>query len=105
MWFEAHRWQSYLLSFDNDPRRSTLGRCDLVDSVTAGAALAVDVLCGCFWSQPAHALVACAQLLSLDSNQALNVRLAAVRGTPQLLTYTTSRTRRRQETVLGHGLK
>ncbi len=63
----------------------------LVDSVTAGAALAVDVLCGCFWSQPTHALVACAQLLSPDSNQALDVRLAAVRGTPQLLTYTTAK--------------
>lgn len=76
------------LAIINDPLRSMLGGVMLVDSVTAGAALAVDVLCGCFWSQPPHALVACAQLLSPDSNQALDVRLAAVRGAPQLLTYT-----------------
>ena len=85
MWFEAHRWQSYLLLLRMIRAGARLGDVMLVDSVTAGAALAVDVLCGCFWSQPAHALVACAQLLSPDSNQSLDVRLAAIRGTPQLL--------------------
>ena len=76
----------------------------LVDSVTAGALLAVDVLCGCFWSQPAHALVACAQLLSPDSNQPLDVRLAAVRCAAQLLTCKRSKVRRTQVRVLGHGI-
>ena len=40
----------------------------------------MDILCTCYMRCPAHALSACAVLLTPDSNQPLPVRIAAVRG-------------------------
>ena len=48
------------------------------------AALAVDMLCKCYMRRPAHALSACAALLTPGSNQPLPVRIAAVRGERRL---------------------